>query len=437
MRLNILKDTGIKEILGGTSWSFIFKSAALLFGYLFTFVVAHKFGPRTVGLYNLSFSIFNVVTMIALLGFPMSILRFLGEYRDDKVIKNIIYNMIFISSIVAVILVLLLFVNADIIAISIFHDNELKNFLEVILIGVPFYVVFNLSVEFIRGLKVIKISETLRNSASFLRFIIFMILIFISRSNLVTVEAFVLSYFILMIIAFLKMKSFIKGMSYKNASTVKLVNIFKISLPMFVTTSTFLIMSIIDRVMIGFFKSSYEVGIYSVALKLATLNSMVLASVNTIIAPKFSELFWSNKIDELNKIVNFSSKLIFYLSLPVLLVYFLIPRYILSLFGKKFSAGYLALIILSLGQFINSLSGSVGNFLNMTNNQKTFRNIMLISLGVNFFLNYILIPRYSYNGAAIATAISMILWNIVSLTVVKKRYGIYVGFKPTFIRKIK
>jgi O-antigen/teichoic acid export membrane protein len=54
-----------------------------------------------------------------------------------------------------------------------------------------------------------------------------------------------------------------------------------------------------------------------------------------------------------------------------------------------------------------------GYFLISTNRQALTAKIMAATAGINVFLNIILIPRYSYIGAAYATVVSEILFLIL------------------------
>ncbi len=129
--------------------------------------------------------------------------------------------------------------------------------------------------------------------------------------------------------------------------------------------------------MLGMFRTEKEVGIYNVALKLAALTSITLFAINTIAAPKFAEFWGRRDIKGLGRVAQQSTKLIFWTSFPILLSFWLFPSYILNVFGSEFKAGSTALIILTFGQFINAISGSVGYILQMTGKQKVFQNIIL------------------------------------------------------------
>ena len=68
------------------------------------------------------------------------------------------------------------------------------------------------------------------------------------------------------------------------------------------------------------------------------------------------------------------------------------------------------------------MSGSVGIILNMTGKEKIFRNILSIALVIKVTLNLLLIPRFGIEGAAIASATSMIFWNLYSVYYVYREY---------------
>ena len=424
-------------ILSGSFWAFLLKVVAMFFSYVSTLLISNYFGPRTVGLFNLSYAIISIITLISLMGFPTAILRFTGEFRNDRALAIILKKMVFLSFTISLFFVLGFLPFADYVSTKLFHDQRLKDFLCIMLLGTPLVIVYTIFIEFIRGLGLVKISETIRNSISIFKLFFILLLIFVLKCNDLTpaianISATILVFLIALVYTIKKLRQ----LQFTKVTSVSYRKILNISFPMLVTASMFMIMSLTDKLMLGIFKTPYEVGIYSVALKLATITSMVLTAINTIVAPKFSELYWEYNLEDLKKVIRFSAKIIFFSSAPILLIYFLFSHQILSIFGKEFVQGASALIILSVGQFINSASGSVGYFLNMTGHQKVFRNIVFISSFVNIVLNYLLIPILGYNGAAFATAFSISLWNIMALVYAKIKFKLFMGYLPFITKEI-
>ena len=50
----------------------------------------------------------------------------------------------------------------------------------------------------------------------------------------------------------------------------------------------------------------------------------------------------------------------------------------------------------------------------MTGRQKTLNKVLITGLAINIGLNFYLIPTHGINGAAMATLISLIVWNSIT-----------------------
>jgi O-antigen/teichoic acid export membrane protein len=135
--------------------------------------------------------------------------------------------------------------------------------------------------------------------------------------------------------------------------------------------------------------------------------------VNIVVAPKIAELYEKKKTKEMQEIIKKSTRIIFIISVVTLLFLVFFSETILGLFGQNYLVAKQALIILIFGQFFNSLSGPGAIYLNMTKRQGVLNKILLTGLIVNIGLNFYLIPSYGISGAAIATLISFVFWNLI------------------------
>ena len=143
---------------------------------------------------------------------------------------------------------------------------------------------------------------------------------------------------------------------------------------MLLSGSSLILMGWIDSFMIGIMSDDIsDLGIYNIAVRISTIGTMILFSINSIAAPKFSELYVNNKLEELKSVISNATKLIFLFTIPILIILVLIPGFLLGLFGQDFSNGYVALRILCIGQFFNAFCGSVGYIMQLTGNEKKFQ----------------------------------------------------------------
>jgi O-antigen/teichoic acid export membrane protein len=204
-------------------------------------------------------------------------------------------------------------------------------------------------------------------------------------------------------------------------------------------------MGSVDILMLGYFCSADVVGIYSIALRIAILISFILYSFNDILLPVISEKFIERDFAEIKYLYQTITKWIFSLSLLFCGLIYTLHNDILLLFGKEYLPATIPLLILCIGQLVNSSVGGVGILLVVMGHQKLVLLNALILLTLNIILNYIFIARLNLNmmGAALATSISIILSNVVRLLELKilrnmqpfnlKYLKVIISFIPAFL----
>ncbi|MBK7853951.1 MAG: oligosaccharide flippase family protein [Bacteroidetes bacterium] len=83
--------------------------------------------------------------------------------------------------------------------------------------------------------------------------------------------------------------------------------------------------------LLGIYANETEVGIFSVALKIATFTSFVLMSVNSVTGPRFATAFHNKDYKALRNHSIKAAQLNFYASLPVFVLIVVFNKFILSL----------------------------------------------------------------------------------------------------------
>ncbi len=168
-----------------------------------------------------------------------------------------------------------------------------------------------------------------------------------------------------------------------------------------------------DILMLGAFKGAEDVGIYMAATRGAFLIGFMLGIVNTVIAPTISNLYAEGDMKRLQLVVTKSARFALLFSLPLVLGFIIFGKNFLLLFGPEFLRGTISLVILSVGQLVNVAAGSVGLILIMTGHEEDTLKGLVVATIANIILNIFLIPFWGLEGAAIASGVSMIIWNIL------------------------
>ena len=192
---------------------------------------------------------------------------------------------------------------------------------------------------------------------------------------------------------------------------------------MLLSTSMFMVMNWTDTLMIGYYLTEDEVGIYRLAFKVAALVTFAQFAINSIAAPMFSSFKAKGDMTGLRRMVRNIGYLNVLISGPIFISILLFPNLVLEFFGDEFSKGSEPLIILAVGSVINALCGPVMYLLNMTGKEKAARNIIIVASVLNVVLNLTFIPTYGLIGAAYATSISTVIWNALAVVQIKKEYG--------------
>ncbi len=207
------------------------------------------------------------------------------------------------------------------------------------------------------------------------------------------------------------------------------------ALSMFLIVGLFGVVEHAGVIIVGAFHGSTAAGIYSAASKVAALTAFGLIVMNTIAAPMISQLYSGKRFGELQRVVSLTALGSFLIAAPTGLALLLFRKEILELFGEEFSSGQTALLIMTAGQLINALAGPVGNFMIMTDREREMVWVMGGSAVLSLSLNLILIPFYGMEGAAVAGAVTMIVWNIGLALYISRRFKINVTIFSWFMKK--
>ena len=178
-----------------------------------------------------------------------------------------------------------------------------------------------------------------------------------------------------------------------------------------------------------------NVGIYSVATRITLALHFIPLAFVAAVFPAMSKLFVEDKeklVRTFEKAMRYLMVIAFPLAVGVIV---LAPIFVPKIFGKAYVNSILPLQILMVSLAGIFLTFPIGAFLNATSRQ--MRNTLNIGIAVvvNIILNLILIPKFTYVGAAAASLVStliiLILGLIVANQVVKynKKYLLLSFFK--------
>lgn len=197
------------------------------------------------------------------------------------------------------------------------------------------------------------------------------------------------------------------------------------ALPFMWIAGLYLLNSRTDLIMLGSLKGAYEVGIYAIASRAAELTALAMSATNTVLAPKIAQLYHAGEFATMRRLVHGAMRRVMAVSLPLGVILFVGAGWLLTWFyGPRFAAGATVMRILIVAQVLVVGSGPLGTVLNMTGHTRANTHNMIIAVAMNIGLNLLLIPRFGANGAAVATAVSLVVSRLLLSYQVRRHLGV-------------
>lgn len=413
-----------KKVAKGTGITFSGSIVGGTFLYISSLIIARLLGAELLGIYVLGYAIFSFSALLARIGLDSGALRYVSIYneaRDRKRIKGVLVQSFLVSFLAGLGIGIVSYFGSEWIATTIFKIDELDKVIRVFSFGIPFMATMFVAATATRGFQKMQYFVYIVNIFQPLTKLCLILIFYWAGLELYgVVWATVISAVLgLLLVAVFYIKRVFPELISNIKPLFETRKLLEFSIPMFFSALVGLFFVWTDVLMLGYFHSPSEVGIYRVASQTSLLLMLVLSALSSIFAPITAELYNKKEMDKLNSLFKIVTRWGFYICLPIFLIMVFLPKEILSLFGLQFIGGWYALIILAFAYFIHVSLGDVGWVLAMCGRQKLWFYIIIIMAALNIGVNLLLIPKFGIAGAAMATGISMVGLHLVGLVVVR------------------
>jgi O-antigen/teichoic acid export membrane protein len=187
--------------------------------------------------------------------------------------------------------------------------------------------------------------------------------------------------------------------------------------------------------MLGYAIGPEAAALFSLSSRVAETVSFTLLTVVMTTGPLLAEFHAKRDYRAMQQLLTRSTTAISLWAVPLALGLIIAGRWLLGLFGPHFSTAYPLLVVLVIGQTINSITGTVGLVMNMGGLERVVLKAHAVGLATTAVLCLALIPIWGSLGAAIGSAMALILWNIILAVQLYRRLGISSAFyAPGFFR---
>lgn len=164
-----------------------------------------------------------------------------------------------------------------------------------------------------------------------------------------------------------------------------------------------------DTTVLAFFVASSLIGVYEVAWTLASTLALISVAVQQTLFPELSDLGVDERYDRIHHYLNEGFVFVGIFAIPGLFGAAVLGPDILRIYSPEFTRGATVLLVLIVARTIAAFGSQLLSAINAIDRPDVAFRINGAFVATNLLLNVVLISRYGWYGAAVATALSAAL----------------------------
>lgn len=435
-----------KEMKIGMLLNYISMALEGIIVFLLNPFIIRGLGQETYGVYSLMNSITGYLSVFEF-GLGTTIIRYISKYNEEKneETKENFLSMIFgiyfwITILIVVLSVILYFFIDDIFCISLNNEqiNLAKKIFIIIASSISITTIGSVFSAIISGYEKFIFSRSVVLITTILNILLTLLVLIINPSAIllssITLIISIITILLNIIYVFYKLKVKVKFHGFESDFFVE---IFKFSIFIFLQTLINQIYWRVDQLIIGveLVNAATSLAVYAVAMK---INDLVLAFttvVNRYQLPTITKLM-INKREDITEYIGKISRFVAILYLAIIIGFIFYGKRFIEIYaGEGYDQAYIIVLIVVISASLSRIHGVGADVLKAINSHGVYTLTVFISAILNIILTIFLIPKYGIIGAAIGTALSVIIGNTIAYywcLYKKANISILLLFKITF-----
>jgi O-antigen/teichoic acid export membrane protein len=407
--------SAIDSLGAGTTVMVFGTFALLLLNFVARVYTARHLTPAQFGDFNLGLALAGLLALVALVGLHQAMARTIAENRDPALSRRIVRWAAIVTAVTSVVSSSLVFFFAGSIA-SLFDPAESVQLTLVfqlfsVTVGLTLLCTFLASI--FQGFEDTVPNAWLNQAVQPAAFLVFVVVFFSLHLDF---EGALLAWVVSNGVTFGALVAYTllhlpKHLPPGPSSAELPKGLLSLSLALWgVTTLTF-VTAFVDTLILGAFRPSGQVGVYSAVMTLARLILVVSAAVTYIFLPVAARLSGQGDTKTLREMFATVTRWIVIFTLPIFFVFALLPSdSITTVFGPEYVSGASALVLITAGALVSVTFGPVNAALAGMGITRPLLISTALSAGANVGLSFALIPTYGLMGAAVAWTVARVLY---------------------------
>ncbi len=379
--------------------------------------ISRVVGAEGIGIYSYTISITTYFITLGSLGVALYGQREVAVNQDNKKKYSKLFYEINLLRLITLSISMILFF-----LVFVLGNNQYSIYYKILLLEI-FAGIFDIS-WFFQGHEDFK-RTVIRN---ILVKLLSIICIFIFVKSSTDVWIYILIYALSILIGNLSLWLYLPQYLVKvDLKELNLVQHIKPTIALFIPQIAVQVYTLLDKTMIGtIISDKSEVGYYDQAQKVIKLMLTIITSMGTVMMPRVAYTYSKGDKEQVNKYISNSFKLVFMISIPMILGVFLVAdQFVPFFFGDGYEPVSMLMKIISPIILFVGMSNVTGTQYLLPIKKTTQYTLSVVAGAItNFGLNMLLIPKYGALGASIGTIIAEAIVTIVQLIYVRKDLNI-------------
>jgi len=426
----------IKKFITNSFFLSFYTFFAAVLAYFFRLYLAKNLSLASYGLFYIILDFFAFISAFNDLGFSETQAFFIPKYvvkkRLDK-IKAVVKVQLFNQFCSTFLISIIVFFAADFLAINIFHEPAAALPLKIALI-------FFMANDFLMNTKILFYAfqeAKFYGSTDLLKFVFSLPLIMILFTFLgkdLNILLYLWGGITLVIALFFFFLFLIKHKEVVKAPYYSMVNIYKeffpYLLPTVLSNNFNIFLTASTNILLVFFQGLEVVALYNIAQPIANILLIFLRPIANLLMPIISQADETGQEKQLKSIMGLILNTGVFILLPIpLLLTFYAKESIIFLFGSQFIGATWSLRILSFYLFFNILQDFLVKVLIGLGLQKKRLKLLTLASILNFGFSLLLIPIFGATGAILANSLSVMIFILGSLNLIKEKIKFHLPIK--------
>lgn len=389
-------------------YNLIYQFLAIALPILTVPYVSRTLGASSLGNYYYVTAIVSYFNIFAILGTTDYGQREIAKRQENKKARSKLFWDIFYFRLICTSITFIVY-------IIFIMDFPLK-YQTLLLINLASFFSWILDVSwYFQGMENFKVTAVRNGLVKILATILIFILI--KKPNDVNVYAFI--YVLAGLIGNMTMLPYLKGeIIFKKFNIRSILSHMKGILSLFLPVVAIQLYTVLNRIMLGAFSSSSQVGYFSQIMTIINLSLSIMSAFVGVLTPHIANIYSKGLNSEIRELSNLAINFVYLLGIPMMIGCFVCGNLFVPLFfGLQYKPATPILYILSLLFIILGFGQVLGGFLISTNRQKNYTIAVSCAAIANLVLDllFLIILNTGAIGVSIATVVSELVSTLIQI----------------------